>query len=363
MIRAAVLFGVLAHAALSAEWKLQFFHDQNKQKLVLNDIRMLTAQRGLAVGFLEDKGHVKPMSAVTSNGGKQWKMQPLPDEGISLYFLDDSTGWMVAESGIWFTEEGGRGWKRVLRQKGLERVLFTTRERGFAVGRGKTVLETRNSGKTWSRVAAAKAPESNEKITTYNWVTFANAKVGLIAGYVQPRRTTDPEYPIWMDPYPGMRPEWPSITIFLVSQDGGDSWKPATSSLFGHVTRFTVLDRNRALVLFRYDHSFRYPSELVMQDRASQKSHTLFRDKNRLITDFHIAADGTVYIGGIEVAGSLGSLPIPGKVKIHRSRDLSNWEEMDVDYRASATRVVFTEAPGGNLCIATDTGMILSLVP
>lgn len=363
MIRAAVLFGLLASCALAAEWKLEFFHDRNRQKLVLNDIRMLTAQRGLAIGFLEDKGHIKPMGAVTTNGGKDWRLQPLPDEGISFYFLDDSTGWMVAESGIWFTEEGGRGWRRILKKKGLERVWFTTRERGFAVGRSNTVLETRNGGKTWSPLAGAKVPASNEKITTFNWVTFANPKVGLIAGHIQPMRIMDPEYPIWMDPHPSRRPEWPSVTIFLMTQDGGDNWKTHNTSLFGHVTQFRAVDNDRALVLFRYDNYFRYSSELVLQSRGKQQTETVFRDKNRLITDVHAAADGTVYVGGIEVAGSLGSLPIPGKVKIHRSRDLKSWEEMEVDYRASGSRVVFAESPAGDLRIATDAGMILRLVP
>lgn len=362
MIRVAVLL-LLAGTAWAEKWALEFFHDADKQTLILNDFKMLTPQRGIAVGVLLDKARAKPMAAVTSNGGKQWTLETLPDKGVSLFFLDDSTGWLVGEGGIWETLEGGRGWKRVLRHRGLQRVWFINRERGFAVGQMKTVLETRDGGKRWKPVESANSPSSDKPATVYDWIAFENEKAGLVTGYVQPKRITDPEYPIWMDPYPSRRPEFPRLVVFLMTLDGGDTWKALSSSLFGHVTRFRMLDRQRALVLLRFDNYFQYPSELMIQDRGTQKARSIFRHKQRSITDFHVADDGTLYIAGVETLGNLGSVPIPGKVKVMRSRDLQNWEEMPVDYRATAARVTFSGLGDKDIRLATDSGIILRLTP
>jgi hypothetical protein len=59
--------------------------------------------------------------------------------------------------------------------------------------------------------------------------------------------------------------------------------------------------------------------------------------------------------------GRLQHTPIPRKVKILKSTDLANWEEMDVDYHADATRAMLRAASDGTLWVATDTGMILKL--
>jgi hypothetical protein len=50
-------------------------------------------------------------------------------------------------------------------------------------------------------------------------------------------------------------------------------------------------------------------------------------------------------------------------LKILRSDDLDNWQEMDVDYRATAHRVMISAVDDRNIWIATDTGMILKLSP
>ena len=45
------------------------------------------------------------------------------------------------------------------------------------------------------------------------------------------------------------------------------------------------------------------------------------------------------------------------------SVDLVEWKEMDVDYRAVATTLVLAGPDREHLWAATDTGMILHLVP
>ena len=45
------------------------------------------------------------------------------------------------------------------------------------------------------------------------------------------------------------------------------------------------------------------------------------------------------------------------------SGDLVQWKEMDVDYRAVATALMLAGPDRDHLWVATDTGMILHLVP
>jgi photosystem II stability/assembly factor-like uncharacterized protein len=50
----------------------------------------------------------------------------------------------------------------------------------------------------------------------------------------------------------------------------------------------------------------------------------------------------------------------PGKVQVLNSRDGKNWAKMDVDYRATGTKVFFAGSQN-SLWMATDTGVILKL--
>jgi len=120
------LFGIVASAA--DRWEMQYFYDQDKSSLSIADLKFTSPQRGIAVGSIINKGSVKHVAMVTSDGGKQWTTIPLKEPPISVFFLDESTGWMVTDRGIWFTEESGRSWKKVHKQRGLERVFFLTRE-------------------------------------------------------------------------------------------------------------------------------------------------------------------------------------------------------------------------------------------
>ena len=359
MIRVVVLFAFSLNL-FCQDWKVQFFHDEDRKKFVVNDFKMLDLQRGLAVGFIEEDQKTKPMMVITANGGKTWTMQPLEQIGISLFFLDDSTGYMVADGGIWRTDEGGRGWTRVSRQKGLERVWFLDREHGFGVGARKTMMETLDGGKTWKPVEAARRVDAREENTRYNWIQFATPKRGIVVGHSQPTRLLDPEWPDWMDVSPKARAVLPSLTIFIQTTDGGQTWKASTSSLFGQITRFYDLEDGTALALFQYRGSFNRPSDLVRLSKDG-KSETVFGPRDCLLTDVFAAPNGVVYAAGIQAQGAYGLLPVDSKVKVFASRDLQEWREMKVDYRALATRVTFSGRDAENVWLATDTGMILRL--
>ena len=128
--------------------------------------------------------------------------------------------------------------------------------------------------------------------------------------------------------------------------------------MLGHITRVRLHPDGLGLGLIEYADSFKYPSEAYQLDWKTGKSHTVFRDKRYAITDVWFARDGTAYLAGIEVPGQVRSV-MPGRVKVFRSKDLKGWDEMPVDYRASAQRAMF--AGSEDLWLATDNGMILKL--
>ena len=72
-----------------------------------------------------------------------------------------------------------------------------------------------------------------------------------------------------------------------------------------------------------------------------------------------LAKDGSAYLAGVELQGSVRSVA-PGRVRVFHSSDMKGWFEMKVDYRATAQRVIFAGSDS-DLWIATDNGMILKL--
>src|SRR4029077_15918101 len=90
-------------------WRLLYSYDQLHTKLVINDFKFLTSNRGVAVGFLvDDKGKIKPITHTSADGGVHWSLLPPKEIGLSIFFLDDNRGWMVADKGIWQSRDGGR---------------------------------------------------------------------------------------------------------------------------------------------------------------------------------------------------------------------------------------------------------------
>jgi hypothetical protein len=114
------------------------------------------------------------------------------------------------------------------------------------------------------------------------------------------------------------------------------------------------------IALVEYRETFDFPSEVYELDFPRDKTASVYRRKDRAITDIAIAGRD-VFLGGIETTGLLRRTPVPGKVRILRSSDLSRWEVMPVDYRAVATRLVLSVVDQSHAWAATDTGMILRL--
>ena len=358
--------GMVPAAENSEGWRKVYSYDELNSSLVINDFKFLTAQHGVAAGFLLEKdGKVKPTTLVSNDGGQHWTFTPVKDVPVSLFFRDNTRGWMVTDDAIWRSDDGGRTWKKLTPLNDIERVFFNSAEHGWAVGGQKKVYETSDGGKTWTELAAAAQPDSTPERTTYNWIDFAGPDAGIITGWNQtapdPRRVI----PEWVSPShaSSSRREAPHLSIFLQTRNGGKTWNPTTGSLFGHVAAVRLSLSGYGLGIIQFKDAFDWPSEVFRIDWTTGESSRVFREQNRLITDVALPPSGPAYLAGIEKLDRLNDSPIPGPVKVLRSDDLDNWHEMDVDYRATAHRVMISAMDDKNIWIATDTGMVLKLVP
>ncbi len=362
---AAVAIGALSlFAAPPSElrWQLQYSYDEGKSELVLQDMQFPSAKHGVAVGTIEQGRSRKPVAVTTSDGGAHWSVTRIEETPLSLFFLNDSVGWMVTEKGIWKTQEAGKDWKKLPKVPGSPwRVYFTDENNGWVACAKKAVLATHDGGKKWEAIAAATEPPGAPERSAYSWIAFATPKYGLITGYNQPVLRWGARFPSWMDPEDALtRRETPHLSYSLVTRDGGKTWHSGSSSIVGHVARFRFGPTGVGLGLMEFGDSFKYPSEVYQLDWTTGKNHTVFRDKRYAITDIWLTNDGTAYLAGIELAGQVRSIA-PGKVKVFKSTDLTKWEEMAVDYRAVSERVIFAGPDADHLWLATDNGMILHL--
>lgn len=379
MMKTFLLCCFLTLPAVAQKWTIQYFFDEMKQEMEITDLAFPTPERGIAVGAIYDKGsgREKYTAVITSDGGQHWSLQPIKEYPRSIFFLNDSLGWMVTDKGLWFTEESGRTWKKLSEQikpdKNLEpettiglllRVWFLDEKHGFGVGLQKTMVETNDGGRTWTPVAAAAEPAGNPAYTAYTHIVFADAKRGVIAGGSQPPRNGEGfrgAAPAWMDPErASKRKQVPTLTLLMQTMDGGATWTASTVPLFGLVSslKFTGPD---GLIVMGFNESFQWPSEVFRM--ANQDTGRVFREKTPRVIDAELFKGPHIYLAGVEPTGKMNTAAIPGKVKILESTDFSTWTEIPVDYKAVARSVVMAGPDADHLWVATDTGMILHLTP
>jgi len=190
-----------------------------------------------------------------------------------------------------------------------------------------------------------------------------DGKKGLIVGGSRPPRPDDPHLPAWMEPERAVkRREVPTLAILLQTLDGGATWTNSTAPVFGTVTSVR-LSGNDGLAVFGFNDSFEWPSEVYRLTTTTGASTSVFHAMDRRVMDAALFPGPRAFLAAVEPPGRLTSVPIPGKVKILTSSDFTNWTEMDVDYKASARSVVLAGPDADHQWVATDTGMILRLVP
>ncbi len=357
-----VLFFLTPNVKAAEHWQIQYFYDHDDEDLRIVDLAFISPQRGLAAGWiLQGNNSRRPAGLITADGGRSWQAVKLPDLPSSLFLLSDGSGWLAGPKGIWHTSELGRNWRKVGGIRGIHRLYFLDAQRGWAVGEQKSAYATQDGGRTWKRLDAADEPKTGKSTTVYDAISFAGERLGIIAGWSKPARSQE-RFPEWMDPR-DQRREWPGTGITLETRDGGRTWKAEQVSMFGRITDLCIAADGRGLGLIEFFDRFEYPSEVFRLDVRTGVSGRVFRRNDRAVTDVLLYPKGSAYLAAIEPPGRLFHSPVPGKLKILKSDDLSNWTEMQVDYRAIARRAVLAEAGPGNLWVATDTGMILRLVP
>jgi photosystem II stability/assembly factor-like uncharacterized protein len=371
VIRHRFAFGALAAGlilfagpAAAQRWRMQYFYDEEKSSLVLLDLKFASAQRGVAVGYVLTGRTQKPVALVTSDGGAHWQQTALEDTPVSLFFLNENIGWLVTGKGLWVTREAGHGWTRLPRVPAqILRVCFVDENNGWAVGAKKTVLATHDAGQHWTPVQAAAEQPGEPAYSAYNTITFPTPQFGLVTGWnIPPRRWLQDE-PDWMDPEAALDTrDTPHLSYTLFTNDGGKTWKSSSASLFGETERILLSPGGVGLGLVVHSAGFQYSSEVYQIDWPTGKSTSLYRDKKFSVTDIWMGPDQTAYLAGILNGGQLRGV-IPGKVQVLSSRDYTGWNEADVDYRATANRVMLAAVDSTHMWIATDTGMILRLEP
>lgn len=361
-----MLAATLLPATLRAQrWQMQYFYDKGKSTFNITDLQFLSDKRGIAVGFISDGRRQDPTSVVTSDGGAHWQTVALKELPISLFFLNESLGWMVTNHGLWQTAEAGKSWLKLPKLPAeVDRVYFLDEKRGWGIGGKKTVVQTVDGGHVWTKLAVAEEPPGNPLYSAYNWIAFATPLDGIITGFNLPPRLWGPDHPGWLDPQATLdQRDTPHLNYSLVTHDGGKTWHANSASLFGESTRIRFAKSGMGLGLVEYSQMFRYPSEAYKLEWKTNKSETVYRDTKFSVTDIWLTGDGTSYLTGTLSQGKLRSV-IPGKVQVLTSKDFgaSGWAEMPVDYRAVATRTLLSGADNQDLWMATDNGMILKLV-
>jgi photosystem II stability/assembly factor-like uncharacterized protein len=358
----AILAGPVA--AQEAEWKSQYYYDQAQSSLVIRDLQFASAQRGVAVGYVVKGSSRKPAAVVTSDGGAHWELSKPEEMPVSLFFLNEGLGWMVAENSLWKTTEAGRNWSKVsgLPRGRILRVYFLDADNGWAVGLKKTVLETHDGGVTWTPVKAASTLPGAAAYSAYTFVAFATPKWGLIAGYNRPPRRA-PAFPGWLDPQGATYyRDVPHLNYTLETNDAGKTWRPASASLFGDTTKIRFRPDGTGIGLIEYSQQFRLASEVFTVDWTTGKSESIYKDAKFGVKDVWKMPDGTVYLAGTVAQGQMRDL-VEERVQVLSSRDGKTFRAMGVDYRAVAHRVSLACPDGRNVWMATDTGMILKLAP
>lgn len=315
------------------------------------------------MGFRVDKTKTHPVALITRDGGGKWAFVALKAPAISVFVLEDGRTWAVSEKDIYYSEESGAEWRKLKRPEGVGRVYFLRDGlKGWAFGAGKTIYQTKNGGKEWTAVNESKELPTTDEYTSFHWMEFINDKVGLIVGNSQRPRKGVQRGPDWMFPeLSAYSREVPGTTVMLETRDGGATWKPAVSSIFGQVTRVRT-SMPWGVSLFQYHGSgIDWSSEVNEINLTTGKNRPMFRRKDMKVTDLTIQPPGHVSLAGLLVQPKVHDLMIPSRPRVVVSDDRQQWFELPVDYRAFGSRVMLAWVDDDNAWMATDEGMILKL--
>jgi hypothetical protein len=364
--RSLLLSPALTLSAQPRKFLRSYFFLNPEAKLKIVDLTFGSDQRGWALGIvLGQNDRPKGVLLTTTNAGVQWALTDLKFLPQSLFALNDSALWAVSVNGeIWSSAEGGRDWRKLSKKSEALRVAFLDDRRGFLIGIRKTFMRTEDGGKTWRHVPEGAQVSGNADNFLYRCIEFWNGRIGLVAGNVEPeeprRRRRDPDLPDFMEPETSsLKSMTPRVIATLESTDSGASWRKQEVSGFGFVQRIVLGADGTGLNLMKFRKSFPFGGELYsFYPKLNRKGELLLRYKDLELHDVAYIPGIGAYVACTE---RLGGLPVPTKVSILFSSNLTDWEKLPVDYRAVAEKITLAVTPSAGVFAALDTGTILAL--
>jgi len=342
--------------AAAPRWKIQFLYDHADSNFAIEDLECPTARHCVAAGLIDDKkGHQQGTVVVTSDAGLHWSQYDVRERPVSIFFLNDSLGWMVTDRGLWSTVEGGRAWTKLDSRKGILQAWFLDANHGYIAGLKNLVQETTDGGKTWAKldVSNQAASPTDAPSLTYDIIAF-QGKHGIVAGAAD-GPSSDSSL---------SKPEASTkgkITV-LETLDGGKKWTSGVIPIVGELAQLKLSNKGFVVSLILYsDPKYPVSSAVFKTPLGSPDGRVIFAERDRAATDIALLNDGGAMLVTIEPPGNSTQVPIPGKLKILKSANLKVWEEMEVDYRAVAQRALIAAPDEQHMWVATDTGAILTL--
>lgn len=357
-----ILLAALPLGAAESQWKMQFFHDKDNSSLEFRDFACTTPQTCVAVGVLSDslKDKLKGAQVTTADGGAHWTLTEVKELPYSLFFLNPSQGWMLTDKGVWSTADGARTWVKSKSLKGLERVSFVTAQHGFAVGELKSLYETTDGGKEWTKRELSNAASLDPAATVYGEIAFHGGH-GVVAGSYNPMQRQQEIN--WMQGDPSHRVNGPAALVLLETEDAGKTWKETPIKGNGRFSRIRFARDGTAFGLAEYPGVNKVPADIYRLDLVKRLATSILREQSKTVKDFAILPNGEFVVAAIELMGQANDVPIPGKLKMSSSPNQSGWVEEKTDYRAAARRPLIAAGDANNVWVATDTGMILKRLP
>jgi photosystem II stability/assembly factor-like uncharacterized protein len=353
------LIGSLTSLRAAERWKIQYLYDQAGSNFDIRDIACPSAQHCVAAGVITNqRDHQQGAVVVTGDSGRHWSQYEVKEQPISLFFLDETMGWMVTDHGLWSTVEGGRSWNRVEYRKGILQAHFLDANHGYISGASSLLDETQDGGKTWTKLPEASSALVEARAVSYDSITFQGSH-GIIVGEIDPAA--------WVAKLKNRseateRQPTGRHAIILETLDGGKKWTAGSIPLEASLGRLRLSKQGFTLALVVYTDAHAPLASAVFQTTLGQvNSRMVFGERDRAVTDVALLDDGGGVLVAVEPPGNAPQVPIPGKLKIFESRNLKQWQEMDVDYRAVAQTAVVAVADARHIWVATDTGAILGL--
>jgi photosystem II stability/assembly factor-like uncharacterized protein len=158
---------------------------------------------------------------------------------FSIFFVDDSTGWIVGEIGtVLKTGDCGATWTALPNaiEDDLDDVFFTDRLNGWSVGRWGSIYRSENGGEDWT-------PQSSGTVRRLKSVFFVNPDTGWVVGHGGAILKTTDGGAAWTAQESGTDSHLRSVFFFdpdtgwaagedstlLKTTDGGNRWSPRNS--------------------------------------------------------------------------------------------------------------------------------------